>query len=237
MNDCKKYVAELIGTFVLVLFGCGTAIATECSTENYTGYIITALSFGLAIVAMAYSIGNISGCHVNPAVSLAMLISGRMSAKDFVCYVIAQCGGAIGGAAILGYLFDSECGYGANVLYDQDVVKSLVIEIILTFVFVITVLGATAKSSNAQVAGIVIGLSLTLVHIIGIYFTGTSVNPARSLGPAIFADGDAMKALWVFVAAPLVGAALASVTYECLDGQNNQNVEEDAETVIQMGEM
>lgn len=217
MKDFKKYVAECIGTFVLVLFGCGTAIATECSTENYAGYMLTAIAFGLVIVAMAYSIGNVSGCHINPAVSLAMLMTGKLNIKDFVCYVVSQCLGAIAGAGVLGYLFDKECGYGANGLYDQDVVKSLIIEMILTYVFVIAILGVTSKALNAQVTGLVIGLSLTLVHILGIYFTGTSVNPARSLGPALFAGGDALKAVWVFIAAPLVGAALAAITYECLD--------------------
>ncbi|MCR5665850.1 MAG: MIP family channel protein [Eubacterium sp.] len=213
----RKYVAEFIGTFVLVLFGCGTAIAVGCSTDNIAAYLTTAIAFGLSIVAMAYSIGNVSGCHINPAVSIAMLISKKMSAKDFVGYVIAQVLGAIVAAALLGYLFGFDSGFGANGLYDGDVAKSLIIEIILTFIFVLVILGVTSRNLNAAVTGLVIGLTLTFVHILGIYFTGTSVNPARSLGPALFAGGDALRYVWVFILAPLIGGALAAVVYKGLD--------------------
>ncbi len=217
MESIKKYIAEFIGTFVLVLFACGTAAAVGCSTADpNVAYLLTALAFGLVIVAMAYSIGNVSGCHINPAVSIAMLVSGKMSVKDFVGYVVAQCAGAIAGAALLGYFLGFDCGFGANGLYNGDVLKSLAIEVVLTFVFVLAILGVTSKIENGKVAGIVIGLTLTLVHIFGIHFTGTSVNPARSLGPAIFAGGEALANVWVFIVAPLVGGVLAALVYKAI---------------------
>lgn len=218
MSSIKKYVAEFIGTFVLVLFACGTAAVVGCSTlDPNVAYLLTALAFGLVIVAMAYSIGNVSGCHINPAVSIAMLVSKKMSVKDFIGYVVAQFLGAIAGAAVLGYLAGWDCGFGANGLYNGDVVKSLVVEVILTFVFVLAILGVTSKVENGKVAGLVIGLTLTLVHIFGIHFTGTSVNPARSFGPALFAGGDALANVWVFIVAPLVGGVLAALVYKALD--------------------
>ena len=212
MSSIKKYFAEFIGTMVLVLIGCGTAAAVGCAVEG-SGYLLTALAFGLTIVAMAYSIGNISGCHVNPAVSIAMLVSGKMSGKDFIGYVIAQCLGAIAGAALLLPLVGRDSGLGANALYNGSVGLSILIEIILTCIFVLAILGVTSKESNSAVAGLVIGLSLTLVHILGISFTGTSVNPARSLGPALLAGGDALACVWVFLVAPLIGGVLAAVIY------------------------
>ena len=165
---------------------------------------------------MAYSIGNISGCHINPAVSIAMLISGKISLKDFIGYVIAQFAGATAGAAVLMALVGVESGLGANGLFKGDILLSILVEIILTFVFVIAILGVTSKTENSTVAGIVIGLSLTLVHILGISFTGTSVNPARSFGPALFVGGDALANVWVFIVAPLIGGALAAVVYKFL---------------------
>ncbi len=222
MKAFKKYLAECIGTFVLVFFACGAAVVSQCSTDNYAGYLITALAFGLVIVAMAYSIGNISGCHINPAVSIAMLVSGKMSFKDFVGYVIAQFAGAIAGAAALMAFVGKESKLGANALIGAvegvggDVVKSLIIEAILTFVFVIAILGVTSKEGNSAVAGLVIGLSLTLVHILGIAFTGTSVNPARSFGPALFVGGGYLSSVWVFIVAPLVGGVLAALVYKFL---------------------
>lgn len=218
MNSMKKYVAEFIGTFVLVLFACGTAAVVGCSTTDpNTAYLLTALAFGLVIVAMAYSIGNISGCHINPAVSIAVFLNKKMDGKDFVGYVVAQFLGAIVGAACLGYFAGSDCGFGANGLYQADVVKSLAIEIVLTFVFVLAILGVTSKEENSKVAGIVIGLTLVVVHIFGIHFTGTSVNPARSFGPALFAGGQALADVWVFIVAPLIGGALAACTWKYLD--------------------
>lgn len=216
MNAIKKYLAEFIGTFVLVLFACGTAAVVGCSAEHGGGYLLTALAFGLVIVAMAYSIGNISGCHINPAVSIAMLVSGKLSAKDFLGYVAAQVLGAIAGAAVLMLLVGKDSGLGANALYNGSIWLSLLVEVILTFVFVLAILGVTSKTENTAVSGIVIGLTLTLVHILGISFTGTSVNPARSLGPALLVGGEALSCVWVFLVAPLVGGVLAALVYKFL---------------------
>lgn len=217
MSSFKKYFAEFIGTFVLVFFACGTAAVVKCDTP--AGYLATALSFGLVIVAMAYSIGNVSGCHINPAVSIAMLVSGKLSIKDFIGYVIAQFAGATAGAAALMAFAGKESGLGTNALFEGKIVASLVIEVILTFVFVLAILGVTSKVQNGAVAGIVIGLSLTLVHLLGIHFTGTSVNPARSFGPALFIGGDALSCVWVFIVAPLVGGVLAALVYKFLDSE------------------
>ena len=216
MQAFKKYVAECIGTFVLVFVACGTAAALGCSAEPNAAYFLTAAAFGLVIVAMAYSIGNISGCHINPAVSIAMLVSGKMSIGDFFGYIVAQFAGATLGALALRGLLGPDSGLGTNGLYDGKILASLLIEIVLTFIFVIAILGVTSKIENGAVAGIVIGLSLTLVHILGIHFTGTSVNPARSFGPAIFVGGDALSSLWVFIVGPLVGGVLAALVYKFL---------------------
>ena len=208
MESIKKYVAEVIGTFVLVLLGCGTAMLVGCDSANGCGYILTALAFGLVIVGMAYCIGNISGCHINPAVSLGVLISGGMTFTDFVGYVVSQCVGAIAGTGVLKLIFDlgnvedKTGGYGANGLagVNGSSGAGLIVEIVLTFIFVMTILGVTSKKSNhGSFGGLIIGLTLTLVHIFGIGLTGTSVNPARSLGPAILAGGDAFSELWVFI--------------------------------------
>lgn len=225
MTTIRKMLAEFIGTAVLVIFGCGTAMAVGCDAVNGGGYILTALAFGLVIVAMAYSIGNVSGCHINPAVSMGMLVSGRMNVKDFISYIIAQFLGAIAGAGVLKAVFglanvtDKTGALGSNGLAGGDILATILIEVILTFVFVIAILGVTSKTENGSVAGIVIGLTLTLVHILGIAFTGTSVNPARSFGPALFAGGDALANVWVFIVAPLVGGALAAVVYIVLAGK------------------
>ncbi|MCR5041477.1 MAG: aquaporin [Clostridia bacterium] len=222
MKAFKKYLAEFIGTCVLVLFACGTAAVVKCDT--LPGYLLTALAFGLVIVAMAYSVGNVSGCHINPAVSLAMLISGKISVADFCGYVIAQFAGATAGAAVLMAFVGKESGLGTNALFEGRIVASLLIEVILTFVFVFAILGVTSKVENGSVAGLVIGLSLTLVHILGIHFTGTSVNPARSFGPAVLVGGDALKNVWVFIVAPLVGGALAAVCYKFLASGDGKKV-------------
>lgn len=217
MTAFKKYVAEFIGTLVLVLFACGTAAAVGCAKDEFNAaYLLTALAFGLVIVAMAYSIGNVSGCHINPAVSLAMLVSGKMSVKEFIGYVIAQFAGATAGAALLMVLIGKDYGLGANSLFDDNIWKSLLIEVILTFVFVFAILGVTSKVENGAIAGLVIGLSLTLVHIFGIAFTGTSVNPARSFGPAVLLGGEDLACVWVFIVAPLVGGVLAALCYKYL---------------------
>ncbi len=222
MNLLRKSLAEFIGTFVLVFFACGTAAVVGCSAAAGTGYLLTALAFGLVIVAMAYSIGNVSGCHINPAVSIAMLVSGKLSVKEFIYYIVAQFAGATAGAAALMAFVGKESGLGANALFKDEILSSILIEIILTFVFVITILGVTSKIENSSVAGIVIGLSLTLVHILGISFTGTSVNPARSFGPALFVGGDALANLWVFIVAPLVGGVLAALVYKFLTAKDKE---------------
>ena len=219
MKDLRKYVAEFIGTFVLVLVACGTAIVTGCGTEQggIAAYFATAAAFGLVIVAMAYSIGNISGCHINPAVSIAMLVSKKMSFQDFFCYVISQCLGAIAGAAVLGVLFGFDCGFGANAVDPAKVGGGFLAEVLLTCVFVLAILGVTSRESFSKVAGLVIGGSLTLVHLLGIGITGTSVNPARSLGPALFAGGQPLEQIWIFLLAPLVGGVLAALLWMFLD--------------------
>ena len=219
----KKYVCEFIGTAVLVLFGCGSAAIAG----GVLGTLGIALAFGLSVVAMSYVIGNISGCHVNPAVSLAMLINKKMDAKDFICYVIAQILGAIAGIAILytiminsGLEIDVQ-GLGANGFdtassVNLSMIGAIITEVVLTFVFIFTVLGVTSDEKKSSVTGIVIGLALALVHIVGIPLTGTSVNPARSLAPALFLGGETLEQVWVFIVAPLVGAALAAVVYKFL---------------------
>ena len=192
MDSLRKYLAEIIGTFVLVVFGCGTAIVTGCGAEGGMGaYILTALAFGLVIVAMAYSIGNISGCHINPAVS---------SLQDMLLYWCSQVVGACAGALLLSVFFDPELsGFGTNGLFNDSVAKSFVIEGVLTFVFVLAILGVTSKIENGNIAGLVIGLTLTLI------------------GPALFKGGEALENLWIFIVAPLFGAAFAAIIYRFLD--------------------
>jgi len=217
----KKYLAECLGTFVLVFFACGTAAALGCSgSEVNAAYLLTALAFGLVIVAMAYSIGHVSGCHINPAVSIAMLVAGKMTLKDFIGYVVAQFAGATIGAAALRGVLGPESGLGTNGLYQGNIGASLIIEIVLTFVFVFAILGVTSKEKDSSVSGLVIGLTLVLVHILGIHFTGTSVNPARSFGPALFVGGDALASVWVFVLAPLVGGVLAALVWKALSAED-----------------
>ncbi len=226
----KKYIAECIGTCVLVTMGCGTAMLVGCDAANGGGYILTALAFGLSIVAMAYSIGNISGCHVNPAVSLAMLINKELEMKDFIGYVVAQVIGAFVGSGILALIFstggvtDMTGGYGANGLagVNGSIVSGLLVEIVLTFIFLMAILGVTSKkASHGSFGGLVIGLTLTFVHILGIGLTGTSVNPARSIAPAVFAavagNTAPISSLWVFIVGPFIGAALAAVCYKALE--------------------
>lgn len=227
MQNFKKYLAEFIGTLALVLFGCGVASLTGC--EQWGGYIATALAFGFTIVAMAYSIGNVSGCHVNPAVSLAMLLTGQLDDKDFAGYVIAQFLGATVGAALLQLIFagagvtDATGALGSNGLagLNGSIWAGLLVEILLTFFFVLTILGVTdSKAGHGHFGGLIIGLSLTLVHLLGIGLTGTSVNPARSFGPALislFAGNSApMGVLWIFIVAPLLGSCLAAWVYKVL---------------------
>jgi len=220
LANWKKYPAEALGTFVLTFMGCGAAVFLGAATGG--GHLAVALAFGLSIVAMAYAIGGVSGCHINPAVSLGVFLDGRMNAKDFICYVVAQVAGAIAGAALLfaiveGGVIDQTGALGANAVDGAGgIFGAFIIEIVLTFIFVLVILSVTANEKMASVAGIVIGLTLTFVHIVGIPLTGTSVNPARSIGPALFAGGYALTDLWVFIAAPLVGALLAALAYRAL---------------------
>ncbi len=238
MQNLKKYVAEFIGTCVLVLVACGVAVVLGCNTP--AGYVGTALAFGLVIVAMAYSIGNVSGCHINPAVSLAMLINKKITFKEFIGYVIAQILGAIVGALLLALFTGSFANLGGNAvqtvtgvgtvggMYQKfgevgSLFVALAAEIVLTFIFVIAILGVTSKTENTAVTGLVIGGALTLVHLLGIGITGTSVNPARSIGPALLqafaGNTTALRQIWIFIVGPLVGAALAAVVYRFLAGK------------------
>ena len=199
--------------------------------EVQCGVLTIAMAFGLSIVAMAYVIGNISGCHINPAVSFAMLLSKKMSVKDFIGYVVAQVLGAIAGIGILYAILSGtnlgveslgQNGFDSASLVNLNMAGAILVEVILTFVFIYTILGVTSDNKKGSVAGIVIGLTLAFVHIIGIPLTGTSVNPARSLAPALFVGGEALKQVWVFILAPLVGSALAAFTFKFL----NNNTEE-----------
>ena len=217
----KKFIAEFIGTFVLVTFGCGSAVAANSIFLSMSvplpiafTTLLIAFAFGLSIVAMAYSIGNISGCHVNPAVSLGMFITKRISFSDFIVYIVAQFAGASVGAMFLWFCFGAkdslgQNGYGSASAIGASMGVALVLETVLTCIFVLVVLGVTSKKEYGSVAGLVIGLTLTMIHIFGIPFTGTSVNPARSFGPAVFVGGDALSQLPVFIIAPLVGGVLA----------------------------
>ena len=225
----KKYISEAIGTAVLVILGCGTAMLVGCDAANGGGYILTALAFGLAIVCMAYSIGNIAGCHINPAVSLGVWMSGGMDTRDLIGYVVSQCVGALCGSVVLAAIFglgkvtDMTGGFGANGLagVGGNALAGLLVEIVLTFIFVICILGVTSKKAgHGSFGGLVIGLALVGVHILGIGLTGTSVNPARSFGPAIVAafagNAQPLAQLWVFIVGPLLGAAFASIAYRKL---------------------
>ena len=223
----KKYIAEFIGTFILVFMGCGSAMFLGCEVEG--GHLAVALTFGLAIVATAYVIGSVSGCHINPAVSLAMLICKKINMTDFGGYVGAQVLGALAGAGMLKMLTsfgitDLTGALGSNgVVNAGGIGGALIVEVILTFIFIFTILGVTSSADNGRVAGIVIGLTLVFVHIVGIPLTGTSVNPARSIGPALLAGGDALKNVWVFILAPLVGAALAAGVFNYVIKIKTQN--------------
>ena len=216
----KKYIAECVGTFVLTFLGCGTAMFLGCDTP--AGVVGTAIAFGLAVVAMAYTIGGISGCHINPAITLGVALSGRMTWKDACGYWVGQVIGGILAGAVLLLLTkvvaapDLTGGLGSNgVANAGGVGGALLVEIIATFLFVLVVLGTTdSKVGAGNFAGLAIGLSLILIHLVCIRLTGTSVNPARSIGPALFACGDALKDVWVFIVGPLVGGALSALAWK-----------------------
>lgn len=219
----KKFIVEFIGTLVLVLFGCGTAVLTDANI------VATSLAFGLSIVALAYVIGGISGCHINPAVSFAMFLDKRISGGDLIKYIIAQILGAIAGAALLAliinnvfYLGDyTVTGLGANSFdnFGINMLGAFIVETILTFVFIFTILGVTKDKKKDNIAGIVIGLTLMFVHLFGIKLTGTSVNPARSIGPAILLGGEALQQVWLFILAPLFGSSLAALVFRFINNE------------------
>ncbi|MCX6242992.1 MAG: aquaporin Z [Bacteroidetes bacterium] len=224
----KKYFAELIGTFSLVLFGCGSAVIAGISQTGPSGIGLLgiAIAFGFAVVAMAYAIGGISGCHINPAVTIGVLTAGKMSVQDAIGYIISQCVGAILGAFVL-YLIVSgkpgwqmtEWGLGSNgwgegYLGAFNTFSAFLIETVMTFLFVFVILGTTSKYGNGAMAGLAIGVTLMLIHLVTIPVTGTSVNPARSLGPALFAGGKALSQLWLFIVAPIVGAVIAALVWK-----------------------
>ncbi|MCR4859080.1 MAG: MIP family channel protein [Bacteroidales bacterium] len=218
----KKYIAECIGTFVLTLLGCGTAMFLGCNTP--AGVVGTAIAFGLTVIAMAYTIGAISGCHINPAITFAVALSGRMSWKDACGYWVGQVIGGILAGAVLLLLTnvvsapDLTGGLGSNgVANAGGAGGAILVEIIATFIFVLVVLGSTdAKKGAGNLAGLAIGLTLVLVHLVCINLTGTSVNPARSIGPALFAGGEALSSVWVFIVAPMIGAALSALVWKYL---------------------
>lgn len=236
MANIRKYVAECVGTFVLVFVACGVAVWSGVDI------VATSLAFGLVIVAMAYSIGNISGCHINPAVSLAMFIRKQLSLKDFIFYVIAQLVGATLGAIVLGLVLRADfSALGGNTIQPllqvnqltheldaQSYIWAFLVELVLTFIFVITIIGVTDnKHHDGKNAGLVIGGALTLVHLIGLGFTGTSVNPARSFGPALIqailgGDATSLSQIWIWVLAPLAGGALAAFVYTLISKKKDE---------------
>lgn len=230
----KKEFAEFIGAFTLVLFGCGAAtIAGE-----QVGFLGISFAFGLALIAMAYGIGRISGCHINPAVSFAAFVAGRMSFVDFIRYAVAQCAGGLAAAFVLMTILQGQIagydvaasglgqnGWGESYLGGYTQEAAFIFEVVATFIFVTVILGSTHDDGHPAIAGLAIGLTLVVIHIVGINITGVSVNPARSLGPAFFVGGEAMSQLWLFVAAPFLGAALAALrhrycplTGDCCEG-------------------
>ena len=217
----KKYLAELVGTMVLVLMGCGVAVSLRCSPADAASVIGTSFAFGLSVVAMAYAIGGISGCHINPAITLGVWLSKRMSGKDAAMYMLFQVIGAFIGSAILWLLTSNGVGLagtGANAAQEGvSVCGALIAEIVFTFVFVLVVLGTTdSKKGAGNLAGLAIGLTLVLVHLVCIRYTGTSVNPARSIAPAVFEGGKALCQLWIFVVGPFIGAALSALVWKCI---------------------
>ena len=223
----KKYFAELVGTFVLTLLGCGTAVSLNCGIDT-ASVVGTALAFGLAVVAMAYTIGGISGCHINPAITLGCLISGRISGKDACGYMVFQVIGAILASCVLYLLVSTSpelalgTKTGANACAGT-VTNGLIAEIVLTCLFVLVVLGTTdAKKGAGNFAGLAIGLSLVLIHLVGIHYTGTSVNPARSIGPALFEGGKALSQLWVFIVGPFVGGTLAAFIWKLIGSDDEK---------------
>jgi aquaporin Z len=217
----KKYSAELIGTMVLVLMGCGSAVIAG----NFIGFAGIAVAFGLSVLVMVYAIGPISGCHINPAITIAMLVARKINGKDGLFYIIAQCAGAIIGAAILWAIASGlpeysvaknglgQNGFGVHSPAGYSLASAFVAEVVLTAIFLFVILGSTHEKAPKGFAGISIGLSLALIHLVGIPITGTSVNPARSLGPAVMVGGDALSQLWLFIAAPIIGGIISAIIW------------------------
>lgn len=225
-TSSQKFIAELFGTFVLVLMGCGSAVLAG----SHVGFLGIAFAFGLSVVAMAYAIGHITGCHINPAITISMWATGKLSAKDAGIYIVAQVLGAIAGAAVLYVIAQGRADYslaanglGQNGVNDgspdgYSLLSGLVAEIVFTCIFLLVIHGATSKNnSNGALAGLAIGLSLTLIHIVGIPVTGVSVNPARSIGPALFVGGQALSHLWVFIVGPIVGGLIGGGIWKLID--------------------
>jgi len=224
----KKLISELFGTFCLVLFGCGAAAVAGGSIGAVSGLGLLGISlaFGLAVVAMAYAIGPISGCHINPAISVGMLVAGKLSVKDTVGYVIAQCIGALLGAVVLSLILKGQAGfeagewaYGSNgwgegYLGNYSMQSAFIAELVFTAIFLIVIHAVTSKLGNATMAGLAIGITLVLIHMVVIPVTGTSVNPARSFGPAMLAQGMALQQLWLFIVAPLAGGILGTLIWK-----------------------
>jgi len=225
VGDMKKYVAEFVGTFVLVLMGCGSAVLAG----RNIGFEGISLAFGFSVLAMVYAIGGISGCHINPAVSISMLAAGKMKVKDTVIYIFVQCAGATIAAALLyviaigmpGYTLAAgglgQNGYEASSPGRFSMRSAFIAEVALTFIFLLVIFGSTSEKAPKGFAGISIGLSLVLIHLVGIPITGTSVNPARSLGPAVIVGGTALSQLWLFWAAPILGGLLAAAVWRLLE--------------------
>jgi len=222
MFTIKKYIAELIGTFILVLGGCGSAVIAG----QHIGFLGIALAFGLTVLIMAYAIGNISGCHINPAVTIAMLVARKINWQDGIIYIIAQCIGAIIAAGILLAIATGQAdyslainglgqnGYGLHSPGGYSLGACFLAEVVLTALFIFVIFGSISKNAPNGFAGLSIGLSLALVHLVGIPITGTSVNPARSLGPAVFAGGEAFSQLWLFWVAPIIGGIIAAIVWK-----------------------
>lgn len=219
----SKMIAECIGTFTLVLFGCGAAVIAGADGVSGIGLTGISLAFGLALIGMAYGIGPVSGCHINPAVSLGVMLAGRMTSQEMMQYWAAQVAGAVAAAAVLLLIASGTAsytgglganGWGPGYLGEYNVAAAFTFEVVATFLFVVVILGATGKGAPAQFAGLAIGLTLVVIHLVGIKVTGVSVNPARSIGPALFSGGTALSQVWLFILAPAVGAALAGLLFK-----------------------
>lgn len=233
VKSSSKYIAELIGTMVLVLMGCGSAVIAGADGTTGVGLLGISFAFGLSVVSMAYAIGPISGCHINPAISVAMTVAGKLPSKDLIGYVVAQVIGAILGAGILYVIVSNHPGFemkpwalgsngfGTGYLGEYNLLAAFLAETIFTFIFLLVIFGTThGLNPNGGFAGLAIGLSLVLIHIVGIKVTGVSVNPARSIGPAIFAGGEALAQVWLFIVAPILGGVIAAVVWKSVFERN-----------------